>query len=220
MEIGAIFDWDGVIIDSAHQHEQSWESLAAEEGLPLPADHFKRGFGLKNERIFPGILGWTSDPKEIHRMSMRKEALYREFVVKDGVEPLPGVREFLARLVAAGVPCAVGSSTHRENIETIIRIAGLDRIFAAIVTAEDVSHGKPDPEVFLKGAGRIGVPPSQCVVFEDAFAGLEAARAGGMRSVGVATTHTPEMLEGRADRIVRRLDELDVAALVSLVEGG
>lgn len=220
MDIGALFDWDGVIIDSAAQHERSWELLAREEGRPLPTDHFKRGFGMKNERIFPGILGWTEDPEEIGRMSNRKEALYRELIVRDGVTPLPGVREFLGRLRDGGVPCAVGSSTHRENIETIFRVTGLGGFFAAVVAAQDVSHGKPDPEVFLKGAERIGVPPERCVVFEDAFAGLQAARAGGMRSVGVATTHTPDLLEGRADRIVRRLDELDVAALVALVEGG
>lgn len=219
MAIGALFDWDGVIIDSALQHERSWEALAAEAGRPLPADHFVRGFGLKNERIIPGILGWTSDPAEVRQLSLRKEALYRELVARDGVVPLPGVREFLALLAEAGVPCAVGSSTHRENIETIIRVAGLGGFFKTIVAAEDVSHGKPDPEVFLKGAERLGLPPGRCVVFEDAVAGLQAARAGGMRAVGVATTHPPEGLAGHADRIVRRLDELDVAALMALVEG-
>lgn len=220
MQIGALFDWDGVIIDSAAQHEQSWEWVAKLEGLPLAADHFKRGFGLKNERIIPGILGWTNDPEEVARLSNRKEELYRELVVRDGVAPLPGVREFLTRLRDGGVPCAVGSSTHRANIETIFRITGLGGFFATVVAAQDVSHGKPDPEVFLKGAERIGVPPARCIVFEDAFAGLQAARAGGMKCVGVATTHRPELLAGKADRIVHRLDELDVAALVALVEGG
>lgn len=220
MQIGAIFDWDGVIIDSAAQHEKSWEWVAELERLPLVADHFKRGFGLKNERIIPGILGWTDDPAEVARLSNRKEELYRELVVRDGVAPLPGVREFLTRLRDAGVPCAVGSSTHRANIETIFRITGLGEFFNTVVAAQDVSHGKPDPEVFLKGAERIGVPPARCVVFEDAFAGLQAARAGGMKSVGVATTHPPAVLEGKADRIVHRLDELDVAAVVALVEGG
>jgi beta-phosphoglucomutase family hydrolase len=220
MQIGALFDWDGVIIDSAAQHEQSWNWLAELERLPLAADHFKRGFGLKNERIIPGILGWTSDPEEVARLSNRKEELYRELVVRDGVAPLPGVREFLEGLHKAGVPCAVGSSTHRANIETIFRITGLGPFFTTVVAAQDVSHGKPDPEVFLKGAERIGVPPARCVVFEDAFAGLEAARAGGMKSVGVATTNAAAALDGKADRVVHRLDELDVAALVALVDGG
>jgi beta-phosphoglucomutase family hydrolase len=220
MQIGALFDWDGVIIDSAAQHEQSWEWLAELERLPLVEDHFKRGFGLKNERIIPGILGWTSDLEEVSRLSNRKEELYRELVVRDGVAPLHGVREFLTSLRARGVPCAVGSSTHRANIETIFRITGLGEFFQAVVAAQDVSHGKPDPEVFLKGAARIGVPPARCVVFEDAFAGLQAARAGGMKCVGVATTHMAELLVGKADRIVHRLDELDVAALVALVEVG
>ena len=220
MRIGALFDWDGVIIDSAAQHEQSWDLLAAEIGKPLPPGHFKKGFGLKNERIIPGILGWTDDPAEVARLSNRKEELYRELVIRDGVTPLRGVEAFLERLKAGGVPCAIGSSTHRENIETILRITGLGPCFRAVVAAGDVSHGKPDPEVFLKCAERIETEPARCVVFEDAFAGLQAARAGGMKSVAVATTHPPELLEGRADRIVRRLDELDVAALAGLVEGG
>lgn len=218
MGIGALFDWDGVIIDSARQHAESWERLAREERRALPENHFKIGFGMKNERIIPGLLRWTDDPAEIRRLSLRKEALYREIVVAEGTAPLPGVREFLDRLADAGVPCAIGSSTHRENIDTILALIGLGDRFAHIVTAEDVGHGKPDPEVFLKGAAGIGREPAECIVFEDAITGLEAARRGGMRAVGVATTHPAGSL-GLADRVVHRLDELTVADLVALVHG-
>jgi HAD superfamily hydrolase (TIGR01509 family) len=219
MLIGALFDWDGVIIDSARQHAESWERLAAEEGRVLPENHFRLGFGMKNERIIPDLLGWTNDPAEIRRLSLRKEALYREIVVAEGTVALPGVREFLDRLLEAGVPCAIGSSTHRENIATILGVIGLADRFACVVTAEDVGQGKPDPEVFLKSAAGIRREPAQCVVFEDAIAGLEAARRGGMRAIGVATTHPASAL-GLADRVVRRLDELAVADLVALVHGG
>ena len=189
MDIGALFDWDGVIVDSARPHEESWERLAAEERRALPPGHFKRGFGRKNEAIIPDILGWTSDPGEVRRLSLRKEELYRKIIVEQGTEPLPGVREFLKRLREAAVPCAVGSSTHRENIDTILRVTGLAPFFAAIVSAEDVQAGKPDPQIFLLGAQKIGRAPGRCVVFEDALVGLQAARAGGMRAVAVATTH-------------------------------
>ena len=163
MQLGALFDWDGVVIDSSAQHEESWELLALEVGKPLPADHFLRGFGMKNQVIIPNILGWTEDPGEIHRYSLRKEALYREIVRERGIEPLPGVVDLLRMLSDHGVRCAVASSTHRENIETIFDVIGVRPFFDAVITAEDVSHGKPDPEVFLKSAAAIGCEPARCV---------------------------------------------------------
>jgi beta-phosphoglucomutase family hydrolase len=211
---GAIFDWDGVIIDSSSHHEESWERLAREVERALPPDHFKRGFGRKNEFIIPEILGWTRDAEEIARLSLRKEALYREVVAHRGVEVLPGVRVWLERLRAARVPCVIGSSTHRANIDLSLGLLGLRDAFHAIVTAEDVSRGKPDPQVFLTAAERIGRAPEHCVVFEDALVGIAAARAGGMKCVAVATTNPPELLK-EADRVVQRLDELDLAVLAA-----
>ncbi len=214
--IGIIFDWDGVIIDSSRQHEASWERLAAEEDRVLPPGHFKAGFGKKNEWIIPELLRWTRDPAEIHRLSLRKEALYREIIVERGLEALPGVSEFLERLRQAGVPCCIGSSTHRENITTILGVLGFEGLFGGMVTAEDVRQGKPHPDVFLKAAAKVGRAPGCCVVFEDALAGIEAARAGGMKVVGVATTHPAEDLTDRVDRVVHRLDELGVEDLLDL----
>ena len=209
---GALFDWDGVIIDSSSHHEESWERLAREEARTLPPDHFKKGFGRKNEVIIPKLLGWTQDPAEIRRLSLRKEALYREVVAERGLSALPGVRTWLERLRDAGVPCAIGSSTHRANIDLSLGLIGLAEFFTGIVTAEDVSHGKPDPEVFLLAAARINRPPERCVVFEDAHVGITAARAGGMRVIGVATTHPASELTA-ADLAVQRLDELQPATL-------
>ncbi len=217
MEIGALFDWDGVIVDSAWQHEESWALLAAELGQPLPEGHFKLGFGRKNEAIITGVLRWAEEPRQVEILSLRKEELYRELVIAGGISPLPGVREFLERLRRAGVPCAIGSSTHRANIETIFAITGLARFFSQVVAAEDVRAGKPDPAVFLLGAQRLGREAPHCIVFEDSLAGLQAAQAGGMRAVAVATTHPVDGLEPWADRVVTRLDELDVPALEDLV---
>jgi len=215
--LGVIFDWDGVIVDSSAAHEAAWERLAVEAGRPLPAGHFKAGFGRKNEQIIPHILGWNLPPAEVTRLGRRKEELYRDVLRTTGIEPLPGVRAFLTGLRAADVPCAVGSSTERLNIDTIMGVIGLGPYFRAIVSADDVTKGKPDPQVFLLGAARLGVAPAGCVVFEDAFAGLEAARAGGMKAVGVATTHPAAALGPHADRVVRRLDEVTVAELRALV---
>jgi beta-phosphoglucomutase family hydrolase len=214
--IGAIFDWDGVIIDSSSHHEESWERLAKETGYQLPAGHFKKGFGMKNEFIIPNLLHWTSDPAEVNRLSLRKETLYREIVVEWGLKPLPGVVAWLDQLRDAGISCAIGSSTHRLNIETGLALIGLRDRFHAIITAEDVSHGKPDPEVFLKAAGRVGVPPERSVVFEDALVGIEAAHRGGMKVVAVATTNSIDLLKD-ADLAVHRLDELTIERLRQVV---
>ncbi|MCB1121472.1 MAG: HAD family phosphatase [Verrucomicrobiae bacterium] len=202
MDCGAIFDWDGVVIDSSRCHEKSWDLLAEEEGRILPEGHFKKGFGRKNQVIIPDILGWTRDPDEIERLGHRKEALYRQLVLEDGVERISGIEDFLKSLWSAGIPCAVGSSTPRKNVETILGLVGFAGYFEAIVCAEDVTHGKPHPEVFLTAATKLGIQPENCVVFEDAFAGLEAAKAGGMKSIGLATTHPAESLQAHKPDLV------------------
>jgi HAD superfamily hydrolase (TIGR01509 family) len=209
---GAIFDWDGVVIDSSAQHAESWERLAREIAKPLPADHFKSGFGRKNEFIIPKILGWSRDPDEIKRLSLRKESLYRDIVKERGLSPLPGVKEWLQRLAEAGIPCVVGSSTHRLNIEVSLEIIHLAEFFSGIVSSEDVTQGKPAPDVFLKAAEKIHRTPGACVVFEDAHVGIQAARNAGMKVVAVATTNPLADL-GAADLAVARLDEISLATI-------
>lgn len=213
---GAIFDWDGVVIASHDQHEESWAMLYEEEGQPMPDDFFKKSFGMRNQTIIPTFFAWVDpqDTERIERLGDRKEVLYRELIRRDGIEPLPGVSAFLGRLKDAGIPCSVGSSTPRENIDTIMEVIGLGGYFDAITAAEDVTEGKPNPQVFLKAAERIATPPADCVVFEDAHVGIRAGRAAGMRVVAVTTTHPRESL-GEADLVVERLDELTPADLWS-----
>jgi HAD superfamily hydrolase (TIGR01509 family) len=211
---GVLFDWDGVVIDSSSQHERSWELLAAERDLFLPEGHFKAGFGKKNEIIIP-TLGWGDDPAIIRELADRKEALYRELVAAEGVTILPGARELLEALKGEGIPRAVGSSTPRENLDALFATTGLDALFDAVVCGSDVSHGKPDPEVFLSGAAKLGLLPSRCIVIEDAFAGIEAARRGGMKVVGVATTNPVESLD-QCDLAVVSLEEVTPRRLAAL----
>ncbi|MEO5754136.1 MAG: HAD family phosphatase [Chthoniobacterales bacterium] len=213
---GAIFDWDGVIVDSARLHEQSWKCLAAELGKSIGPRSFIQGFGMKSARIIQEIHRWADEPAEVTRLSDRKEALYREIVAEEEIAPLPGVSEWLDRLREAGVPCAVASSTQRLNIDVVLDRLGLKEAFAAIVSAEDVSHGKPHPEVFEKAAAKLDVAAAGCVVFEDAHVGIEAARAAGMKVVAVTTTHpAPEL--SAAHLVVRRLDELTLGRVLALL---
>ena len=193
----AIFDWDGVVIDSHDQHERSWGMLAEEESKELPGGFFKKSFGMRNETVIPMFFSnWTdtSDKSEVARLADRKEHLYRELIRADGIGPLPGVRELLVSLKAAGIPCSVGSSTPRTNIDTIMAVIGLGDYFDAITAAEDVTNGKPAPDVFLKAAEKVGGTPATSVVFEDAHVGIEAGLAAGMKVIAVATTHPAESL--------------------------
>ncbi|MEQ1841165.1 MAG: HAD family phosphatase [Verrucomicrobiales bacterium] len=216
--LGVIFDWDGVIIDSHDQHRLAFYQLAEELEKPFSDELFAKCFGMRNQSILGPLLGWV-DPADTVRISAladRKEHLYREVLKQTGIEPLPGVVTLLEELAANGIPCSVGSSTPHENIRTVMEITGIGPLFAAVTAAEDVRHGKPDPEVFLIAASRIGREPGDCVVFEDAHVGIEAARRGGMKVIGVATTHPAESLAGSTDLVVGRLTEMTVTRIRGL----
>jgi len=205
----AIFDWDGVVVDSSAAHEQSWQLLAKAEGLPLAPDSFLRGFGKRNEVIIPEIHGWATDPAEIRRLSLGKEALYRELAGAGLITLLPGAKELLGALAQAGVPCVVGTSTHRLNLKLAFDRFGLERFFVGAVTSEDVTRGKPDPEVFLKACALAGGDPRRSVVFEDTLAGIAAAKAGGFRAVGLCTTNPAGVMgTSGADQVVADLSEV------------
>ena len=181
--------------------------LAEEEGKPLTEDHFVKGFGKINKWIIPNLLGWTEDPEEVNRLDLRKEELYREILRETSLVELPGARDLLQALKEAGIPAIVGSSTPRKNLEVAIEVLGLEGLFQELVSSNDVTKGKPDPEVFLKAAGKIGKKPGECVVFEDSLHGIQAGLDGGMKVVAVATTHEEEELS-HAHKVVHRLTAL------------
>jgi beta-phosphoglucomutase family hydrolase len=211
-----IFDWDGVVVDSSAHHERSWEILAAGRGLPLPPDHFKRGFGKKNNVIIPD-LGWATDPAEVDALAHAKEEIYRSLVREKGIAPLPGVRDLLSALRTADIPRAIGSSTERANLDCLLDMMDLRTFFDVIVSGEEVVHGKPDPSIFLLAAERLGLAPADCLVIEDALVGIEAARRAGMPVLAVATTEPLEALRG-ATAAVPDLRGVTVDTLGALVD--
>lgn len=215
---GALFDWDGVVVNSVNAHEESWFMLAREKGLPLTSEMFRASFGCTNKIIIPEAYKWTTVPSEIEELGQRKEVLYREIIATKNADEIavPGSRELLHALHEAGIPCAVGSSTPLENITTVLDKLGLRECFRAIVSAEDVKRGKPDPEVFLKGAAALELKPANCVVFEDAVHGIEAGKTGGMKTVAVLTTHPRKSFEGLADRIVSSMTDVTLPMLEGL----
>lgn len=213
---GAIFDWDGVIIDSADYHRQSWERYCAESGRKLNDTFFKKGFGMKNEYIIPNLLNWSHDPAEIRAIADRKEEHYRDILREQGAQPIPGVLPWLEQLRTAGVPCVIASSTVLENITCALDVLGVRSFFKDIVSSRDVTHGKPNPEVFLIAARKLGLDPARCIIFEDAHVGIEAARAAQIKVIAVTTTHPAETLTD-ADLVVTRLDELSVPRVAALL---
>ncbi len=205
------------MVDSSSHHYLSWQQLADEIGKSLTEDQFKESFGQINRVIIPDVFEWSDDEEEIERLGDRKEELYRQIVREKGLDPLPGVRQLVESLKEAGIPRVVGTSSAKENIRTALEVMGMDGLFDGIVASEDVKNGKPDPEVFLKAAGLASLPPERCVVLEDSHHGLQAADSGGMKSVGVLTTHPREKL-GQPDLFVNDLGELSVDVLGSLFE--
>ncbi|MBC7223300.1 MAG: HAD family phosphatase, partial [Anaerolineae bacterium] len=206
-----IWDMDGVLVDSGEAHYAAWARLFREEGIPYSREQFLQTFGQRNDRILRTLLGPDLPEERLRDLDARKEAYYRE-LIPSRVRLLPGAWELLHALREAGARQAVGSSGPRANVEATVAALGLQPFFGALVAAEDVAEGKPAPDVFLLAAERLEVPAAQCVVLEDAMAGVEAALAAGMRCVAVATTRPAEELRA-AHRVVASLKELQAEDL-------
>ncbi len=209
----AIFDHDGVLVDSLAFHLEAWLELGKRTGLPFTPEFVHSTFGMTNPSIFQRLLGPSADPAACGHLGDLKEQCYRD-VACQRLTLMPGVRETLDAFTDAGVLLAIGSSGPRANLELTIEICGLHERFAALAALEDIRNGKPDPEVFLIAASRAGVAPGDCVVFEDAVVGIQAAKAAGMFAVGVGTTHPLQSLSSAgADIVVESLKDFQIASL-------
>jgi beta-phosphoglucomutase len=214
-----LWDVDGTLVDTAELHFQAWLTLANELGKPFTRADFAGTFGWRNPEIIPKLFGLHYSAEEVQQLGDYKEDLYRTEAAK-GVALLPGVRALLDAVTAAGIRQAIGSSAPRRNIELILRDTQTASCFAAIVALEDTRRGKPDPEVFLLGAQALGIRPQRCIVLEDAPVGIQAAKAGGMRAVGVTFVghHSAEKLKAAgADLVVHSLDEAPLERLIGLL---
>lgn len=214
---GVLWDIDGVIVDSAEQHRLSWKQLAVENGFPYTDEAFWAGFGRRNSDVIPQMFGVEGPPERVADLGERKEQIYRALLAEQATA-LPGARELMAGLHAAGYRQALGSSAPAENIRTIIALLGLGDWVEGYVSGESVAHGKPAPDIFLACAERLGVAPVRCLVIEDAVAGIQAAHAGGMRCLAVrrAGQADPPGLEA-ADQIVTNLTEASPALVDRLL---
>ena len=207
-----LWDLDGTLIDSGDYHWRAWRDTMRMEKFDLSYERFLDSFGQKNDRILKGWLGDDTPDERIRAIGDAKEALYREFARREGLTPLPGGIVWVQRLRREGWHQAIASSAPRANVDVMLEAVGIAAEIDAVVSAEDVRAGKPDPEVFLTAAERLGVPAERCIVVEDAAAGIEAARRAGMRSIGVSTSAVLP-----ADVFVRSLADLSDDAFERLV---
>lgn len=218
--LAVIFDMDGVLVDSYRPHWKSWLRMAAKVGRELSEAKFVQTFGRTSREIIAEHWGHGSlTDAEITEFDRRKEALYRE-IVADNFPAMDGADELIRSLHAAGFRLAVGSSGPPENVALAIDRLGVGPLFQTLVTGADISRGKPDPQVFLITAERLGVPPARCAVIEDAPVGIVAANAAGMASIAlVSTGHTRDSVSA-ADVIVDSLLELSPERIVDLLSHG
>jgi beta-phosphoglucomutase len=208
----ALWDMDGTLVDTAEMHFRAWESVCRVLGRSFTRADFAATFGRRNPEIIHVLFGDRFDEQHIAELGDRKEVLYRAEAERLGVSVLPGVGTLLTGLDRAGFRQAIASSAPRANLDLILRLTGVQRYFGAVVGMEDTQRGKPDPQVFLVAAERLGVEPRHCVVFEDAVAGVQAARAGAMRCIAVSFVgHHPEeaLRQAGADLVVRTLEDVD-----------
>jgi beta-phosphoglucomutase len=203
---------DGTLIDSEEVHWISWRDTMAKEGIAITHEQFLATFGQRNDAIVPRFLAGAT-PERVERIANAKEERYRDLVRRDGVSLLPGVANWLQRLHSQGWLQAIASSAPRANVEVVLEVMAAAHFFQGIVSAEDVCRGKPDPEVYLTAASRVGASPGRCIVVEDAVAGIEGASNAGMRSIGVS----PDGKHLPADVVVRSLDLLASDAFEKLL---
>jgi HAD superfamily hydrolase (TIGR01509 family) len=220
-----IFDCDGVIADTEPLHLAAFQRVLAEEGIALTEDEYYNLYLALDDRhcfqrVYHDRKGSLSEP-ELESLIGRKAALF-EPVLDSHLRVFPGVREFI-RSAGERLPLAVASGALRHEVEAILRVAGIQDCFRAIVCAEDTSIGKPDPEPFQKALARLisavgeRIAPRECLVVEDSIHGIEGALAAGMRCLGVTNSYSRKELTG-ADKVVESLSEVSLEELAALFE--
>ncbi|MES2445674.1 MAG: beta-phosphoglucomutase [Bacteroidota bacterium] len=209
-----IFDLDGVIVDTAVYHYKAWRRLANQLGFDFTEEQNEELKGISRIESLKIILNWgrvTKSAEEMEELATLKNTWYVDMITKmTPDEILPGAKEFLELVRSKNYLTALGSAS--KNSETILNQIGLINLFDALVDGNKVTKSKPNPEVFLVGAKELNVLPEECVVFEDAIAGVQAAKNGNMKTVGIGKA---DVLT-EADIVVGGLNEMTIEKLENL----
>ncbi len=213
-ETAVLWDMDGVIVDTAPYHFAAWQRVFKKRGVKFTLTEFKRSFGRRNETIIPDILDKRISATEITAIAREKEAIFRR-LGRNKIQPFPGAVNLIKHLAERRVEIALVSSTPARNIRVVLGGLGIADLFQIVISGEDVTKGKPDPEGFLLAAERLGIRSANCVVIEDSTAGVSAAKRAGMHCVAVTNTR-PRSVLTRADLIIDSLETIDVDDLKRL----
>lgn len=217
-----IFDMDGTLVDNARYHTQAWLDLLTELGVRVVPDDFHHWSGGKtNGQILREVLGPELPEECLREYATRKELLYRS-AYGPHLRLIKGLDGFLEAAERHGIRMALATSADRTNIDFVIGGLGIGRYFQAIVSSEEITHGKPDPEAFLLAAERLRMTPGRCLVFEDSLGGIEAAYRAGMKAIAVATSVEPQAFCGAPGvlHVVRDFSGLHPTSLPGWVASG
>jgi HAD superfamily hydrolase (TIGR01509 family) len=212
---GAIFDMDGVLIYSNPFHLRKWVELLNDHGIPFDPEELPQlVLGQRNDTAFRYFFGRDLSPEKTALLGEELEEKFRNSF-RPHARPLPGLANLLKEFHRAEIPLAVASSAMAKNIEFIVDVLGFRPYFRCLVSGDEVTHPKPDPEIYLKAAAGLGCEPLGCIAFEDSFVGIEAAKRAGMKCVAIASTFPLSELEARsgADRTVTSFEELNLELL-------
>ncbi len=193
MNIGVIFDMDGVIVDNSKYHIRAWIEFIKKFHLELSHEEVNSWFGNTNRLILQRLFNDNLTEEKIAEYSDQKEILYRK-IYEDEIKPLDGLIPFLKELKQDGCKLALATSAPPQNVEFVLSKTGVKNYFEVITDDTGIKNGKPDPEIFLKTAEKLDISPSACLVFEDSFHGIESANNAGMKVVGVSTTNPAKKL--------------------------
>jgi beta-phosphoglucomutase len=213
---GVIFDMDGVLVDSYRAHLRSWQDTAEKFGVGMSDEDFARTFGRTSREIIRAQWPGRFDEAQVGRFDAMKEQRYREILEEDFPE-MRGADPLIRALHEAGFRLAIGSSGPPENVQLVKRKLHGGELFEATVNGSEVKHGKPEPDVFLIAARKLGLEPRNCAVIEDAVPGLEAAKRAGMAAIAVLGTAPREQLAARADLVVDSLHNLTPQQIAALL---
>lgn len=203
----AIFDMDGTMINNMEYHKKAWKEFAKRHGLDLTDEEFKEKMsGKKNDQIFKTIFDKELSEEEIAKYTEEKESVYRELYAAH-IEPVAGLHDVITALQSAGKKLAVATTAPKDNREFGFKALGLENVFEVVLGDEDVTKGKPHPEIYVETAKKLGIDPARCIVFEDTPPGIQSGKDAGMKVISILTTHTEEDNKA-ADYFVKDFTEL------------
>jgi HAD superfamily hydrolase (TIGR01509 family) len=207
-----LWDMDGVLADTGPLHFKTWERVLTDQGISFDRQKFHQIYGLKNGDLLPYLMGKPMEAQSIERIAGQKEVAFRSIL--PGLQPFPGVVDWLRRFKSLGWKQSVASSAPAENVEEVVDVLGIREYFDALVTPGELP-GKPDPAVFLKASRQLSIPVADCIVIEDSIPGVTAAKRANMHCIAVTNTNPPEHLT-QADIIVDSLEQLTLNLVQSL----